>query len=120
MVYSYFCSQITPMPYDLLLFTQLTMRLSTYTLLALVVMCSHALLANGYTPSSRRTFLTRAVTAGATFVAATKPADATEEQQKPSANDKEAEKRRKAQEKEAQRQAEETKKRLAVGRIGTI
>jgi hypothetical protein len=35
-------------------------------------------------------------------------------------SDKEAAKRKKAQEQEAKRLAEETKKRLAVGRIGTI
>ena len=94
-----------------------TMRLSISSPLALAATLS---VTHAYTPvPSRRAFLTRAVTAGATcFGASCRPASAadTSEQQK----EKEEEKRRKEQEKEARRQAEETKKRLAVGRIGTI
>jgi len=93
------------------------MRLSLYHVLALAAIMSSS--THAYTPSSRRTFLTRAVTVGATFAAATLPAHAADDQ-KQQAEDKQAEKRRKEAEKEARRQAEETKKRLAVGRIGTI
>lgn len=71
---------------------------------------------SSYSTSTRRSFLARSVTVGVTFVAATKPADAAEQ----SPEDKEAEKRRKEKEKEDRRLAEEAKKRLAVGRIGTI
>lgn len=89
------------------------------TLLLLAIATAHAY---NTTPSySRRTFLTRAVTAGTAFAAATtKPTRAHAIEQQQPDDSKEAEKRRKQQEKEAQRLAEETKKRLAVGRIGTI
>lgn len=89
------------------------MHLSTYS--TILVLTALLACASSYSPScSRRTFLTRAMTSGATLVAASRPANATPEQ------DKESEKRKKKQEEEDRRQAELVKQRLAVGRIGTI
>lgn len=97
------------------------MRRSTSLVLALAITMASSY-SHAYTVCpSRRAFLARTVTAGATLVAASQPAKAADQPpQQEKKETKEEAAKRKAEEKEARRQAEETKKRLAVGRIGTI
>jgi hypothetical protein len=99
----------------------LAMRRSIYLVLALAITMASSY-SHAYTVCpSRRAFLARTVTAGATLVAASQPAKAADQPpQQEKKETKEEAAKRKAEEKEARRQAEETKKRLAVGRIGTI
>ena len=96
------------------------MRQSIYLVLALVITMA-SIYSDAYTVApSRRAFLARTVTAGATLIAASQPAKAADDEPQQQKETNEQASKRKAQEKEARRQAEETKKRLAVGRIGTI
>lgn len=94
------------------------MKATTHTLLMAILLLRQALLNEAWIGSfyQRRAFIQ---TAASTFLSSS-PVILANKNDDISKKDKAAEKARKAEEEKARKLAEDTRKRLAVGRIGTI